>query len=53
MIIITIGQMVDFKLDYSRCSRCFGRSLVKRAVETMNIYPIATYANYTAHTAAG
>ena len=28
---------MDFKLDYSRFSRCFGESLVQKTVETMNI----------------
>ena len=53
IIIITSGQIVDYKLDHSRFIRCFGRSLVQKTVETMNISPIATYANYTARTAAG
>ena len=48
-----MGQIVDFKLDYSRFSRCFGKSLTQKTVETMNISPIATYANYTARTPAG
>ena len=38
---------MDFKLDYPRFSRCFGKSLEQETVETMNISPIATYANYT------
>ena len=50
---MTIGQNVDFKLGYSWFSRCFWKSLVQKAVETMNISLIATYANYTARTATG
>ena len=38
---------MDFKLDYSRFSRCFGESLVQKTVETINISPIPTYANCT------
>ena len=45
--------MVDFKLDYSRFSRCFGKSLEQETVEMMNISPYATYANYTTRTEAG
>ena len=44
---IAIGQIVGFKLDYSRFSRFFGESLVQKTVETMNISPIATHANYS------
>ena len=38
---------MDFKLDYPRFSCCFGKSLVQKTVETVNIPPMATYANYT------
>ena len=38
---------MDFKLDYPRSSCCFGKSLVQKTVETVNIPPMATYANYT------
>ena len=48
-----MGQIVDFKLDYSRFSRCLGKGLVQKTVETMNISPFATYASYTARTEAG
>ena len=41
---------MDFKLDYSWFSHCFGESLVQKTAETMNISSIATYANYTART---
>ena len=44
---------MDFELDYSRFSRCLGKRLVQKTVEMMNISPMATYANYTALTAAG
>ena len=29
-MIITIGQIVDFKLDYLRFSRCLGKNLVQK-----------------------